>query len=350
MLSVHQFEIMYLKRVAHETKHHSETLVSSSIGGPRMRAKDIKLLYKVNRCYQLTQIDKGNHFVTNFKHATGALKHFGDTSNQLILEIGSGPGAMTRRLLSQPSLGVLGVERDTSYNAYLENIHKSTNGKFRWVNADVMNADEATLVRNNFPECQWGGSWDDTPMVNTVVNITFASVHNLIIRYCIDVSRRKGIFKLGRIPMRFVMEQKIAERVAAPTGTKEFSVLSPLVQNYFSSHIERTLSGLSFYPFTRVDCAILTLRPRSVPLVEVDGAALFQFLRFIVHKRHQESIQKALSRAMPVEIASYICREAAVDETLPMWKLTVVDLCRMASLWVMFLKSSNQQIPKSETW
>ncbi|KNH08745.1 rRNA dimethyltransferase [Perkinsela sp. CCAP 1560/4] len=314
-------------------------------GGPRMRANDIRSLYKVNKCYQLPEIDKGNHFLTNGMHASSALKHMDDTTNQLIVEVGPGPGAITRRLLAQDSLGVLGMEMDTSYNAYLENMQQITQHKFQWVNVDIMNVDEPEVIKQAFPERQWAVPWDRTPMVTAVVNISFSSVHSLIVRYCMDISRRRGLYSLGKVPLRFLTEQKVAERVCAATGTKEFSMLSALVQNYFTTHIDRTLAGESFYPFTTVDCAMLVLRPRELPLVEIDGGALFQFLSFVIKSKHQCSVTKALCCAMPVEVASHICREVGIDETLPMWKLTVVDLCRMASMWVLFLEGSNQKLP-----
>ena len=307
-----------------------------------MRAIDIKAIYRVNKCYQLTDIDKGYHFITNYKHASGLLKHFGDTSNQIILEVGSGPGAMTRRLLAQPSLGVLGVEADTKYNSYLESIRQSSEGKFQWINTDILKADESVILQNAFPQYKLRSPWDATPYVTAIINISFADVHSLVARYCVDLSRRNGLFSLGRVQLRLLTELTVAERICAPSGDKEFSSLSPLVQNYFKVHIERSVPGCSFYPYTEIDCATLALTPRRQSLVEIDGGALSKFLCYISRKHHQSSVQKALNQSMPSEVASFLCREAGVDESLPMWRLAVVDICQMASLWVQFLQSSNQ--------
>lgn len=73
-----------------------------------------------------------------------------ESSGKIIVEIGPGPGALTRSLLTREAVGVLGIEVDHRFNSYLEQIHQQTDGKFRWVNADIMRSDEYALIKEHF--------------------------------------------------------------------------------------------------------------------------------------------------------------------------------------------------------
>ena len=133
-------------------------------GGNRMTSQGIKAVLKVSSSGQLSRLDQ--RFILNLKlthqimgnlseHLEGSMggqgTEGGSEGGKLVLEIGPGPGALTRSLLTREAAGVLGVEIDPRFNSYLEQIHQQTDGKFQWANADIMAADEYSLVKEHFP-------------------------------------------------------------------------------------------------------------------------------------------------------------------------------------------------------
>jgi 16S rRNA A1518/A1519 N6-dimethyltransferase RsmA/KsgA/DIM1 with predicted DNA glycosylase/AP lyase activity len=125
-------------------------------GGPRMNSYDVKALYRVPNCGYLAKHDW--RFVMNLNTTHGLVQMLNRTKavDKLYVELGPGPGMLTRSLLTLPSLGVFGIELDTKYNASLDAIRAHTRGRFTWANADVKDVDEAALLEKTCPEVtQW---------------------------------------------------------------------------------------------------------------------------------------------------------------------------------------------------
>lgn len=113
------------------------------------------------------------HLEGQFGRGEGTIRDRADSSTgKLILEIGPGPGALTRSLLTRQTAGVLGVEIDPRFNSYLEQIHQQTNGKFHWANADIMTSDEYALIKDHFPElvARWEGADSPQNVERTAAN------------------------------------------------------------------------------------------------------------------------------------------------------------------------------------
>ncbi|RNF05187.1 putative rRNA dimethyltransferase [Trypanosoma rangeli] len=122
-------------------------------GGPRVKAEGLKHLFKVPHAGYLAKYDQ--RFILNLKLTHQIVSHLSRTTlkthDKLLIELGPGTGALTRSLLTRPCIAVLGVEADERFNAHLEQIRQYTDGKFQWVNADVLRVKELELLHSVFP-------------------------------------------------------------------------------------------------------------------------------------------------------------------------------------------------------
>ena len=320
--------------------------IKSCPGGPRMRAADIKNLYKVNKCYDLPKEDNGNRFLNNLMLTHNIVTNMKDTTDKILMELGTGPGSLTRSLLTRPSRGVLGVELDTRYNSYLESIQRHTRHKFRWCNADAMNMDEPQVLREAFPEMasSIARPWASPASVLVVSSLPFRLQSQLLVKYALEASRKSGLYSLGSVHLRVTIQQEVAECICAVQSTTPFGMLSVVMQNYFSCHIESVIKGEKCYPYAAVNIAVLTLVPRPVPLVEIDGAALLTFATSQM-QRSRWDVEKGLLKCMPPEVAAFILREVGVDPRVNLRDLSGTTIAKMALLWVRFLEATNQPVP-----
>lgn len=122
-------------------------------GGPRFSAAAIKALYRVPNCGHLAKYDW--RFITNLNTThilVNKMLNRTKAVDKLYIELGPGPGMLTRSLLTLPSLGVFGIELDTKYNTSLDEIRVHSRGRFQWANADVKDIDEAALLERHCPQ------------------------------------------------------------------------------------------------------------------------------------------------------------------------------------------------------
>lgn len=296
------------------------------------------------------------------------------TPNKVFLELGPGCGALTRSLLTRPSLGVLGVEIDPKYNTLLEQIAQHTEGKFRWCNADVLATDEDTLIHQHFGaaavptiiaappptdpsvsltqqrqlqadnHARWARS--GAPQVEAVGNLPFDMASHLAMRFALDCSRKRGLFRFGRVPVHLFFQQEVAERLTALPGTREYGRHSVVLQNVFRMSIRRTFFERTYYPVTEQRGALLTLEPRADPIVDVDGNVLNNFTDLILKpSARRVSVLQGLQQCVPYEVALYMLAETGIDASVVPLQLSVADIGRLALLWQRFLEATHQPPP-----
>ncbi|RNF20183.1 putative rRNA dimethyltransferase [Trypanosoma cruzi] len=399
-------------------------------GGPRVKAEGLKHLFKVPHAGYLAKYDQ--RFILNLKLTHQIVYHLSRTTlkthDKLLVELGPGTGALTRSLLTRPCVAVLGIEADERFNAHLEQIRQYTDGKFHWVNADVLRVNELDVLCSVFPRFieqhqrrrsdaradetrektgaegnndgdgegyegaplrnsqrerilrrRFGRSagfnrgtasdnnrdpvnsqstgvaaafavtdrwWSDgDAKVEVVANLPFDVITELLMRYAVDCSRKQNLFVFGRVPLHVFTQKEIAERIIAPAGSIHFSRLSVLCQCFFHVQMRQTFKEMTYYPKTEVLGAMLTLQPRSVPLVPgMDAATLIHFTDLLMKPGQRGmTVHKALMKCVPAEVAQYMLQELRVDGALTVLDLTAEEICKLAMLWQRFLEASSQQ-------
>ncbi|CAD2214600.1 Ribosomal RNA adenine dimethylase, putative [Angomonas deanei] len=413
-------------------------------GGPRLHAEQLKQLYKVPHAGILAKYDE--RFVLNLKLTHQLVSYLSRTTLQqnhkLIVELGPGAGALTRSLLTRPCFGVLGIESNTLFNVHLEQIKSYTNGKFDYVNGNVLELNEIDVIQSLYPKFyqeyrrvrsavpegaplrsaakeevlqrrarrhhptaaekhnlgsssagdfspqhdvshQWWSQGDAA--VEVVANLPFQIVSELLLRYCVDVSKQENLFQFGRVPLHFFLQEEVAMRVTAPSSSLYFSKLSVLVQNYFHVHLKQTFTEYTYYPRTEVQGALITLVPRSTPQGghHLDGATFLSFLNLLLNPTfsseappterekpnmsldehsasplnlgttfkkgsRRRSVYKALLHFLPPELVQYMLQEVRLDGAMAVVDLQVTELARLATLWREFLSASGQQQAQRE--
>lgn len=369
-------------------------------GGPRMTSLDIKHLFRATTSRQLSKL--GLRFLLNLKLTHILMKHLnngGSAGSKLFLELGPGPGSLTRSLLSQQCAGVVGIELDTRFNPLLQQISEHTRGKFKWLNGDVLQLNEADVIADLFPDfaerftrrressnnstkplmsdkfqqmdderrrkrrpvaemtssnsenVTANGWWSvgEAPL-EVVANLPFSVSPELIMRYAVDCSKKEGIFKFGRVPVHMFFQQDVAQRITAAPGTPHFGRPSVLLQNFFRVKICRVFRETTYFPKTEVLGALVTFEPRSVPLVDVGAAALIAFTDILLGKKmRHKAVEKGLKTCMPSEVASYVLAEVGVDASMNPLQLTITEIAKMALLWERFLEATTSTCSASSS-
>ena len=166
----------------------------------------------------------------------------GINTNDFVLEIGPGNGALTKCLCDRVHQ-VVSIEVDSSLMPLLKSNLKEYNN-VSIINADFLNID----FQNILDEFSKFGFDKNTNHIKVVANlpyyITSPIINNLFLNPYID-------------EMTLMVQKEVADRIVALPNSKNFGVLT-LSCNYFSdTELIMIVSNKCFYPMPKVDSAVV---------------------------------------------------------------------------------------------
>ena len=230
----------------------------------------------------------GQHFLVDGRIA-GRIVAAGELAERPpVLEIGPGRGALTKRLCAATDRLYL-IEPDAALADALHHAYAGTPGVVV-VRGDVMRVDLEALVSE--------------PRVHVVGNLPYNVASQILLRL-VDFRHR--------CPLAVVMLQReMAERVAAPPGSRTYGVLGVLVQLWAEVEWCFGVGRGAFVPRPRVESAVVRLRFHSEPRVRVGDVGVFRMLVRTLFQQRRKMVRGTLGAAL--EHAGV--RDAAVTELL----------------------------------
>jgi 16S rRNA (adenine1518-N6/adenine1519-N6)-dimethyltransferase len=183
-----------------------------------------------------------------------------------IVEVGAGRGVLTFRLAEKAGR-VVAVEKD---RRLLDGLRGAAPGNVEVVAADVLRVEFEDLV----PPAMRGRA-------KIVGNLPYAISSPLLFKV-LDARR---LFAAAV----FLIQREVARRVCAGPGTKDYAPVSILLQNAFEARLEFSVAPGSFVPPPQVTSALVSLRRRPAPLLDVaDEAGFAAFLRCAFGQRRKK--------------------------------------------------------------
>ncbi len=178
----------------------------------------------------------------------------GDPAGSTVVEIGPGPGGLTRALLRAGAPRLLAVEKDRRCVAALGGLVAAAGGRLRVVEADALSLDLGALV----------GPDGGRPVV--VGNLPFNAATAILMRF---VEADRAIAR-----MVFMFQREVARRIAARPRCRGYGRLSVMVQ--WSCEVEPCcdVPAAAFVPVPKVDATLLRITPRPRPAWPAPRASL----------------------------------------------------------------------------
>jgi 16S rRNA (adenine1518-N6/adenine1519-N6)-dimethyltransferase len=196
----------------------------------------------------------GQNFLLDLNLTGRIARAAGPLDGVTVVEIGPGPGGLTRALLSEGARRVIAIERDERAIAALEEIATRAPGRLIAVNADALSLDPRSLVV--------GGP------VRIVANLPYNIATALLVRWLIIEPWPPWFDRLV-----LMFQREVAARIVAPPGGKDYGRLSVLAQWRTTARRLFDVKPSAFVPPPKVTSTLVELIPRVAPL-PCDRAAL----------------------------------------------------------------------------
>ncbi len=247
----------------------------------------------------------GQNFLLDLNLTAKIARAAGDLTGADVLEVGPGPGGLTRGLLASGARKVLVVEKDERCLPALAEIAEAYPGRLEVVNADALELDVTAHL---------------TPPVKIVANLPYNVGTALLTRW-LDPPEWPPFWE----SLTLMFQREVAERIVAKPGSKAYGRLSLLAEWRSEARIVMDLPPQAFTPPPKVRSAVVHLVARPEPLYPADP----KVLRDVVARAFQQR-----RKMMRASLKSYPDIETALNaaDIDPKSRAETIDLERFCAL------------------
>jgi 16S rRNA (adenine1518-N6/adenine1519-N6)-dimethyltransferase len=232
-----------------------------------------------------------------------------------VVEVGPGPGGLTRALLTLGTGRVIAIERDERAMAALEEIAARYPGRLEIVSGDALRIDMPKLVR--------GGR------ARVVANLPYNIATALLIGWLTAEPWPPWYDMLV-----LMFQREVAERIVAKVGDDAYGRLAVLAGWRCEAKIMFDVAPSAFVPPPNVTSSVVRLVPRAQPLA-CDGAILQRMTEAAFGQR-RKMLRQSL-KSLGVDTAALLA-EASLEPTARAEEIDVEGFVRLANVFAALAK------------
>ena len=242
----------------------------------------------------------GQHFLLDLNLTRRIARSAGDLSGVTVIEVGPGPGGLTRALLDSPAARVVAIEKDPRCVEALAYLKAHYGERLTVVAGDALEADILSLA----------------PAPRRIVaNLPYNVAVPLVLGWLRSIAAVDG--------MVLMFQREVADRLAAKPRTKAYGRLSVMAQWLCDTRVLFTVDKRAFTPPPKVMSAVVSLTPRPQPLAPADWSSLEKVTAAAFGQRRK--MLRSSLKSLDLDLETLCIPPTARAE-----ELTVPEFCRLA--------------------
>ncbi|KPP85673.1 MAG: ribosomal RNA small subunit methyltransferase A [Rhodobacteraceae bacterium HLUCCO07] len=248
----------------------------------------------------------GQNFLLDLNLTAKIARSAGDLTQCDVLEIGPGPGGLTRGLLSEGARHVLAIEKDHRCLPALAEIAEAWPGRLTVIEGDALDVDPLAHL---------------TPPIRIAANLPYNVGTELLVRWLTPPDWPPFWQSLT-----LMFQREVAERIVAAPGSKVYGRLALLAQWRCDARIVMSLPPQAFTPPPKVSSAVVQLTALPAPRFPADAKTLERVVAMAFNQRRK------MLRAALKGLAPDIEEKLVAAGIAPTDRAETVDLERFCAL------------------
>ncbi|WP_299191397.1 16S rRNA (adenine(1518)-N(6)/adenine(1519)-N(6))-dimethyltransferase RsmA [uncultured Litoreibacter sp.] len=220
----------------------------------------------------------GQNFLLDLNLTAKIARQAGDLSGCDVLEVGPGPGGLTRGLLAEGARRVLAIEKDARCLPALDEIAQAYPGQLLVINGDALDVDPLAHL---------------TPPIRVAANLPYNVGTELLVRWLTPKAWPPFWQSLT-----LMFQREVANRIVATPGSKAYGRLAVLAQWRSDPRIVMELPPEAFVPAPKVHSAVVHLDALPTPRFDADPAKLNRVVATAFNQR-RKMLRSALKGMAP---------------------------------------------------
>jgi 16S rRNA (adenine1518-N6/adenine1519-N6)-dimethyltransferase len=244
----------------------------------------------------------GQHFLLDLNICRKIAKLAELSDGEVVLEVGSGPGGLTRALLDAGAR-VTAVEKDERFLPLLADLARAARGRLTVIHADALSLDEVAIVGNG---------------ASIVANLPYNVGSPLLVKWLTGRAHPRA--------MTLMFQAEVARRITAAPGEEDYGRLAVLAQALATPRVVMHLPARAFTPSPKVDSAVV----RLMPLADRPSDELLAALQKLTAAAFGQR-RKMLRSSLKALGGAALCETVGVDPNLRAETVPVATFLAMAA-------------------
>ncbi len=249
----------------------------------------------------------GQNFLLDLNLTAKIARLAGDLTGCDVLEVGPGPGGLTRGLLAEGARRVLAVEKDPRCLPALTQIANAYPGRLTVMIGDALAIDPLAHL---------------TQPIKIVANLPYNVGTELLIRW-LTPPAWPPVWQ----SLTLMFQKEVAERIVAQPRTEHFGRLALLAQWRCDARIAMILPPEAFTPAPKVHSAVVNLTALPTPRFAANGALLFRLTAMAFNQRRK--MLRSSLRGMAPDIEDRLLA-VGIQPTQRAEEITLEQFCALA--------------------
>ncbi|WP_372609845.1 16S rRNA (adenine(1518)-N(6)/adenine(1519)-N(6))-dimethyltransferase RsmA [Aquicoccus sp.] len=248
----------------------------------------------------------GQNFLLDLNLTAKIARSAGDLMQCDVLEIGPGPGGLSRGLLSEGARHLLVIEKDHRCLPALAEIAEAYPGRLTVIEGDALDVDPLAHL---------------TPPIRIAANLPYNVGTELLVRW-LTPPQWPPFWQ----SLTLMFQREVAERIVAAPGSKVYGRLALLAQWRCDARIVMSLPPQAFTPPPKVSSAVVQLTALPAPRFPADAKTLERVVAMAFNQRRK------MLRAALKGLAPDIEEKLVAAGIAPTDRAETVDLERFCAL------------------
>ena len=225
-----------------------------------------------------------------------------------IIEIGPGPGSLTRSLLLNGAKKVIAIEKDKRFIDALQILKIASHNKLIIENEDALNINLKDII-NKY----------NIINAEIIANLPYSIATKLLLKWIPFPN------KINQMTLMF--QKEVAERITAKPGSKKYGRLSILIGLMAEAKIIMHIPSSAFKPQPKVDSAIVQIKPK-IKKIRFNKDILEKITKNLFNQRRKQIKSTLINFGDPLKICSLL----NISPTLRPEQITLEQYENMAIL------------------
>jgi len=251
----------------------------------------------------------GQNFLLDLNLTAKIARQAGDLAGCDVLEIGPGPGGLTRGLLSEGARRVLVIEKDPRCIPALEEIAAAYPGRLQIIEGDALEVNPLEHL---------------TAPIRVAANLPYNVGTELLIRWLTPPQWPPFWDSLT-----LMFQREVAERIVAQPGGKAYGRLALLAQWRCNAQIVLNLPPEAFTPPPKVSSAVVHLTALPAPRYPADPKTLERVIAMAFNQRRK--MMRAACKGLVPDLEDHLIA-AGIKPTDRAETLSLEQFCALARL------------------